>query len=89
MDELTAILNEVRPGQNFAEAENFFDQGMLDSLDMTTLVSALESRYGIFVDVDEIVPDNFRNLAAIRTFLASKGVSVSAIDEIGMERRPS
>jgi acyl carrier protein len=76
MNELTAILNDIRPGKDFAAAENFFDQGVLDSLDLTTLVASLESRYGIFLDVDEIVPENFRNLDAIKTLLARKGVSV-------------
>lgn len=76
MDQLIAILNEIRPGQNFSGAENFFDQGLLDSLDLTVLVAELESRYGVFMDVDEIVTDNFRNLAAIKTVLARKGVNL-------------
>jgi acyl carrier protein len=77
MNELITILNEIRPGQNFAGAKNFFDQGMLDSLDLTTLVAALESRYEVFMDVDEIVPDNFHNLEAIKLILARKGVTLA------------
>ena len=76
MDELTAILNDIRPGKDFAGVENFFDQGVLDSLDLTTLVATLESHYEIFFDVDEIVPENFRNLATIRSLLSRKGVTV-------------
>jgi acyl carrier protein len=76
MDELITILNEIRSGKNFAGAENFFDQGLLDSLDLTALVAELESRYGVFMDVDEIVADNFRNLAAIKAILARKGVNL-------------
>lgn len=79
MDELTAILNDIRPGKDFAGAENFFDQGVLDSLDLTTLVASLESHYGVFLDVDEIVPENFRNLGAIRSILARKGVTVQQV----------
>jgi acyl carrier protein len=76
MNELIAILTELRPGKDFSAAENFFDEGILDSLDLTTLVSALESRYGVFVDVDEMVPENFRSLTAIERFLAGKGVKI-------------
>jgi acyl carrier protein len=76
MNELIAILNEIRPGQQFSGAENFFDQGILDSLDLTALVAALETHYNVFMDVDEIVPDNFRNIAAIKTVLARKGVNL-------------
>jgi acyl carrier protein len=76
MDEVIAILNEIRPGQNFAGANDFFDQGVLDSLDLTALVASLESRYGIFMDVDEIVADNFRNLSEIKKILVRKGVTL-------------
>ena len=76
MEELITILNEIRPGKNFSKAENFFAQGVLDSLDLTALVAALESRYGVFIDVDEITAHNFRNLAAIKTVLTSKGISL-------------
>jgi acyl carrier protein len=76
MQEVIAILNEIRPGQNFASSENFFGQGILDSLDLTALVSALETRYGIFIDVQEIVPENFRSLAAIKDVLTRHGVSL-------------
>jgi acyl carrier protein len=76
MHELIEILNDIRPGRNFSKAENFFDQGFLDSLDLTALVAALESRYGVFIDVDEITPDNFCNLTAIKTVLARKGVNL-------------
>lgn len=78
MDQLTAILNEIRPGRDFASAKNFFDQGILDSLDMTALVASLESHYNVFLDVEDIVPENFQNLTAIKTLLARKGVSVEA-----------
>jgi len=75
MEQLTAILNEIRPGKDYAGAENFFDQGVLDSLDLTALVAALESHYNVFVDVDEMVADNFCNLSAIKSLLARKGVT--------------
>jgi len=76
MDTLISILNEIRPGENFSKAENFFDQGMLDSLDLTALIAGLESGFGVFIDVDEITANNFRNLAAIKAVLTTKGVSL-------------
>jgi acyl carrier protein len=76
MEELTTILTEIRAGQNYSGAENFFNEGLLDSLDMTALVAALESRYNAFFDVDEIVPENFCNLKAISALLSRKGISL-------------
>jgi acyl carrier protein len=76
MNDLIVLLNEIRPGKDFAGASDFFQQGILDSLDLTTLVSALEERYGIFIDVDELVVENFRNIAAISSLLARKNAHV-------------
>jgi methoxymalonate biosynthesis acyl carrier protein len=76
MKEIIAILNEIRPGQDFSGADDFFAQGVLDSLDLTALIAALEARYDMFVDVDELVPDNFRNLAAIQALLVRHGVTL-------------
>jgi acyl carrier protein len=76
MDKLIAILNGIRPGKDFSRATNFFDEGLLDSLDLTTLVSALEASYGVFVDVDEMVPENFSSVAAIQKFLSTKNVNL-------------
>ena len=76
MEDVIAILNEIRPGQDFSGANDFFGQGVLDSLDLTALVAALETRYDVFMDVEEIVPENFRSLAAIQTVLARHGVTV-------------
>jgi len=75
MDKLTAILNEIRPGQDFSSAHDFFAQGILDSVDLTTLVASLESGYDLFIDVEEFVPENFRNLRAIQALLARHGVA--------------
>ena len=77
MDELISILTEIRAGQDYAGAGNFFKEGLLDSLDMTALVASLESKYGVFLDVEEIVPENLCNLKTIQTLLAHKGVSFS------------
>lgn len=74
-DRLLTILNDIRAGQDYSAAEDFFAQGVLDSVDLTTLVASLEANYGVFVDVDEIVPENLRNVTAIESFLARKGVA--------------
>jgi acyl carrier protein len=76
MNDVIEILNKIRPGQDFSGCNDFFEQGVLDSLDLTELVAALETRYNVFVDVEEIVPDKFRNLAAIQALLTRHGVTL-------------
>jgi acyl carrier protein len=41
------------------------DEGMLDSLLLLQLVAFLEERYGININSDEIVPENFETLSKI------------------------
>jgi hypothetical protein len=69
--DVIGIPNEIRYGRDFSGAEDFFAQGVLDSLDLTAQVAALENRYKLFVDVVEFVPEKFRNLAAIKSLLAN------------------
>jgi acyl carrier protein len=76
MENLTAILTEIRSGQDYSKADDFFKEGLLDSLDMTALVASLESRYQVFLDVDEITPENLRNITTIKALLAKKGVNI-------------
>jgi acyl carrier protein len=76
MNDVIAILNEISPGQNFSGVDDFFAQGVLDSLDLIALVSAIEARYSIFVDVEEMAPENFRSLAAIQALLAKHGITL-------------
>jgi acyl carrier protein len=76
MQDVIAILNDIRPGEDFSGVGDFFSEGVLDSLDLTTLVAALEGRYKVFIDVEEFSPDNFRNLAAIRALLGRHGVTL-------------
>lgn len=77
MEELIGILSEIRAGQNYAGAKDFFREGLLDSLDMTALVASLESRYNVFFDVDEIVPEKFQSLTAIQALLVQKGITLN------------
>jgi acyl carrier protein len=51
---------------------NLIESGVIDSMTLLRLVSFLEENYGIEIPDQEIVPDNFRSLSAIGTFLAGR-----------------
>lgn len=69
MEKIVAILRDIRPEYNFAGVDDFFARGMLDSFDLTVLVSTLEERFAISVDGADIVPENFRSIEAITSLL--------------------
>ena len=75
MSRVLAILTEIRPEFDFSQSSDFFEDGLLDSFDLVTLVSDLDKTYGISIDGMDIAPENFSNIAAIEALLTRSGVT--------------
>ena len=73
MDNIFNILNDLRPEHNFKESNNFILDGMLDSFDIVSLVTALEEKYGILIDALDILPENFYSVSAIAAIVRKNG----------------
>jgi acyl carrier protein len=69
MGEIIKILNEIKPEFDFSKEQDFIDNGLLDSFDIVSLVSKLDSTYSISIEGTEIIPDNFNNLKNIQNLL--------------------
>lgn len=67
--QIIEILKEIRPEFEFEGVENFFDEGMLDSFDLMTLVSTLDQRFSIKIDGTDILPENFANVESIEALV--------------------
>ncbi len=65
MNELITLLEENCPGIDFRGSDALIDDGILDSLDLVTIVSALMDAYDITITVDELLPENFNSVEAI------------------------
>ena len=73
-DQIVKILTELRPEFDFTqEGVNFIEEGMLDSFDLVTLVSELDSTFGISIDGVDILPENFSSVEAIAALLVKNG----------------
>lgn len=59
-------LNEV------SDTDSLLGSGVVDSLAMVNLVSALEERFGIKVGDTELVPEHFDSVQAIVHFVSGK-----------------
>ena len=70
MDKLKSILEDLRPDVDFETAENLVDGNIFDSFDIITLVSRIGEEYGIEIDVDDIIPENFNSLKAIESLIS-------------------
>ncbi len=69
MDKLLEILNRIKPEVNFMVCQNLVDEGILDSIDIVSIISEIETEYLIEIDPDEIDPDNFQSAKAIQEML--------------------
>ena len=74
MSQVLKILHGIRPECDFSKSSDFLVEGLLDSMDLMTLVSALDRACAISIDGVDIVPENFNTLEAIQKLLSRHGV---------------
>lgn len=72
-EKVLEILANLRPEFDFTEDVDFIEQGMLDSFDVVSLVSDLDSTFGISIDGVDIVPENFSSVDSIINLLKKNG----------------
>jgi len=68
-EELLELLADIRPEFDFAESTNFIEEGMLDSFDIVSLVTAIDDKYQVAIDGVDIIPENFSNLESIESLI--------------------
>jgi acyl carrier protein len=61
-----------RVAEQFTAETSLYRSGIVDSFGLMSLVQFLETRFGISVLDEEMVPENFENLVAISRFVDSK-----------------
>lgn len=54
---------------NVGRDESLLESGIIDSMGVLQLVAFLESTYGIKVEDDDLMPENFDTIAAITSFI--------------------
>lgn len=65
MNELMAILEELRPDVDFENETGLIDNGILDSFDIVSLVGELNEAFDIEIKPTDLVPENFNSASAI------------------------
>ena len=70
MEQLLAILREIDDTIDYETETALVDDKLLSSLDLTARISELEDAFGIEIDMDDIVPENFNSVDAIMALVA-------------------
>lgn len=65
MEQLLAILESLHPGMNVGENDDLIGSGVLDSLDIVTLITEINSTFDVSIPAEEILPENFSSAKAI------------------------
>ena len=65
MDEVMRILKEARPDVDFEKEEALWDDGILDSFDVISIVGDLNDEFDIEINVEDLLAENFNSAKAI------------------------
>ena len=54
-----------RPDVDFENEENLITDGILDSIDVVSLVGEIDEAFDVQIHVEDLIPDNFNSVDAI------------------------
>ena len=69
MEKLLEILNELHPEVDFENNESLIDDGILDSLDIVSLVTEIYAEFDVTIPAEEIIPENFNSAKALMALI--------------------
>lgn len=65
MEELLEILTDLHPDVDFNTEDHLIDNGILDSLDIVSLISEISETFDVAITAKDIVPENFNSAQAL------------------------
>ena len=65
MEKLIEILTSLHPDVDFENNDSLIDDGILDSLDIVTLVTEINAEFDVTIPAEEIIPENFNSAKAL------------------------
>ena len=64
-EKVKKVLTENYPEIDFESSAELVDDGILDSLTMVGIISALSMEFGVVLPYEDIVPENFNSIDAM------------------------
>lgn len=73
MEELIKLLKGIRPDVDFVNETELIDEGILDSMDVVSIISEIDDVFGVQIRITELDPDNFNSATAIWDLIQKLG----------------
>jgi len=70
MDKIIEMLEELHPDIDI-ESESLVDDGILNSIDIVSIVTGIFNEFDVTVPASEIIPENFNSVSAIWEMVSS------------------
>ena len=71
-EKLLKILTETCPGVDLQQETALIDDGILESLDIVTIVSEIMDEFEVELNVEDLLPENFNSLEAMLELIESR-----------------
>lgn len=65
MNDFIAMLKKIKPNVDFENEDALVDDGILESLDIITIIAEIADKYDVIIPSDEITSDNFNSVEAL------------------------
>lgn len=65
MEELLNLLKGIRPDVDFENETELIDDGILDSMDVVSIISEIDDVFNVQIRITELEPENFNSAEAI------------------------
>lgn len=64
-EKVLEVLKDVNPDIDFTSSDTLVDDGVLDSLTLTSIIASLTMEFDIVIPYEEIIEENFNSVDAI------------------------
>ncbi len=71
-ERILEVVKSIRPDVDFERETALIDDEVLDSFDVIQIVTELMEEFNIFIDADDIEPENLNSLENIRDMVERK-----------------
>lgn len=71
MEELLKLLKEVRPDVDFENETELIEDGILDSMDVVSIISSIDDVFGVQIRITELDPENFNSVENLWSLINS------------------